>query len=79
MYNFAAGDPIVPSHPKILEEVQKRMAIEPILYPPIAGISELRSLAAEWMNADYGCTYKEENTLVTAGGKFALFAAMQLF
>lgn len=78
VYNFAAGDPIVPSHPRILEEVQRRMASEPILYPPIAGISELRTLAAEWMRADYGCTYEEENTLVTAGGKFALFAAMQL-
>ncbi len=77
VYNFAAGDPILPSHPKVIEEVAHALKSEPILYPPVAGIPELRSAAAEWMNRQYNCTFAVENTLVTAGGKFALFAAMQ--
>jgi aspartate/methionine/tyrosine aminotransferase len=78
VYNFAAGDPILPSHPQVIEAVEKAMHSELILYSPVAGIPELRKAAAEWMRQHYNCPYMEENTLVTAGGKFALFAAMQI-
>ncbi|MBS0604174.1 MAG: aminotransferase class I/II-fold pyridoxal phosphate-dependent enzyme [Verrucomicrobia bacterium] len=78
VYNFAAGDPIVPSHPKVIEAVSAALASEMVLYAPVAGLSELREAAAEWMNEEYGCSYTKENTLVAAGGKFALYAAMQI-
>lgn len=77
VYNFAAGDPILPTHYQVLEAVNRAMQSELILYPPVAGIPELREEAAKWMNAEYHCSYTPENTLVTAGGKFVLFAAMQ--
>jgi aspartate/methionine/tyrosine aminotransferase len=54
------------------------MHSEMILYPPVEGITELRKEAMHWINAEYDCHYALENTLVTAGGKFVLFAAMQL-
>lgn len=78
VYNFAAGDPILPSHPKVIATVQEAMESELILYPPVAGLQELRKSVCEWMNREYRCNYKIENTLVTAGGKFAIFAAMQI-
>ncbi len=78
VYNFAAGDPILASHPLIVKAVQERMEKEMVLYSPVSGLSELRSLAANWVNTEYDCAYEVDNTLVTAGGKFALFAAMQL-
>ena len=53
------------------------MQSELIPYSPVAGIPELRREAALWMNQLYRCSFTEESTLVTAGGKFALFAAMQ--
>lgn len=78
IHNFAAGDPILPSHPRIVEAVAERLTAEPILYPPVSGLTDLRKEAYRWVNALYGCAYEEENTLVTAGGKFALFAALQI-
>ena len=78
VHNFAAGDPILPSHPQVVEAVTKRLGVESILYPPIAGLTDLKQEACHWINALYDCAYKEENTLVTAGGKFALFAALQI-
>jgi aspartate aminotransferase len=78
IYNFAAGDPVLPSHPKVIEAVSQAIDSEMILYPPVAGLSNLRREAAQWMGQNYDCTYDEENTLVTAGGKFAIFAAMQI-
>jgi aspartate aminotransferase len=78
VYNFAAGDPILPSHSKVIEAVGQAMDSELILYPPVAGLPQLRKSAMEWMNRKYQCNYKVENTLVTAGGKFAIFAAIQI-
>lgn len=78
VYNFAAGDPILPSHARVIEAVEAEMRTEMILYPPVAGIPELRQCASQWMNENYATSFTEENTIVTAGGKFALFAAIQL-
>lgn len=78
VHNFAAGDPILPSHPAVIEAVTSALErAQPILYPPVAGIPELRQVAAAWMNSEYRCDFTVDNTLVTAGGKFALFAALQ--
>ena len=78
IYNFAAGDPILPSHPKVVETVARTIDTQYVLYPPVAGLTELRRMASDWMNQQYGCSYKEENTIVTTGGKFAIFSAMQI-
>lgn len=78
VHNFAAGDPIISSNPKVIEAVSSALKTELILYPPVAGLSELRKTSADWMNQNYNCHYKVENTLVTVGGKFGLFAAMQV-
>ncbi len=78
VYNFAAGDPLLPSNPEVIQAVTQAIQTEPILYPPVAGLPELRKEAAKWMNRRYRCNYSVDNTLVTAGGKFALFAAMQI-
>lgn len=78
VHNFAAGDPVIPSNPKVIEAVVAAIKTEPILYPPVAGLPELRRISADWMNQKYNCRYNQENTLVTVGGKFGLFAAMQV-
>ncbi len=77
VYNFAAGDPILSPHPVVVEAVTAAMHSELILYPPVAGLEALRKEAILWMGESYGAHYGIENTLVTAGGKFALLAAMQ--
>ena len=78
VYNFAAGDPVIPSDPHVIEAVIEGLHSQLVLYPPVAGLPELRKAAAQWMHTRYKSSFGLENTLVTAGGKFALFAAMQL-
>lgn len=78
VYNFAAGEPIVPSHPAVIEAVTCALQEELVLYPPVWGLDALRNLAREWMQESYLAPYEMGETLVTAGGKFALFAAMQV-
>lgn len=78
VYNFAAGDPVVPSNSEVIEKVIAEIKNEQIVYAPVAGLSDLRQAAATWVNEEYACNYTLENILVTTGGKFALFAAMQV-
>lgn len=77
IYNFAAGDPVLPNHEAIvlagIRAVQNKYAP----YPPVAGLPRLRELAAAWMNATWDTSYRSENVLITCGGKFGLYAAMQ--
>ena len=78
VHNFAAGDPVIPSHAIVIEAVTEAMKTELILYPSVSGMPELRKAACDWINHKYKCRYKVENTLVTVGGKFGLFAAMEV-
>lgn len=75
--NFAAGDPVLPNHPAILEAAEAALQEGNSPYAPVAGLLELRTLAADWMNRRYQATYTPDETLVTCGGKFGLYAALQ--
>lgn len=77
VYNLSAGEPILPPHPTIIEGATTAIHSGKTLYPPIAGIPELRKAACDWMNKHYGTPYQIKNTLVTCGGKFGVFAACQ--
>lgn len=76
VWNYAGGDPVLPNHPAILEGAMKGLKTTIVPYPPLAGLLELRRLAAEWVNCAYGCCYTFSQVLVTSGGKFALFSAL---
>ena len=70
------------NHPPLIRDAKAaREAIEQgkTLNPPVAGIPELRRVAAQWMRNQYGTRYEVANTLVTCGGKFAIFSALQAF
>ncbi len=76
VYNFSAGDIALENHPAIVKAVEHGIKRGLLPYPPIAGITDLRKAAAHWMQKAHGVPYGIENTLVTPGGKFALFAAL---
>lgn len=78
IYNFGSGDPAVPNHPAVLKEVEKAASEQVSPYAPVGGLTELREEAAQWMNRRYGSRYRIDHTIVTCGGKFALFAALQV-
>ncbi len=75
--NFAAGDPVLENHPLILEGAKRALEKRNVPYTPTAGIPELRKAATKWMNERHHAEYKDAQCLVTAGGKFALYAALQ--
>jgi aspartate aminotransferase len=76
--NFAAGDPVLANHPAILEAAKQALKEELSPYAPVAGLIELRRLAADWMNRRYQAQYAIKQTMVTCGGKFGLYAALQV-
>ncbi|EKE08661.1 MAG: hypothetical protein ACD_17C00063G0004 [uncultured bacterium] len=78
VFNFAAGDPILPNHPAILEAANRAIQEGISPYAPIAGLTELRTLAADWMNRRYQAQYDISQTIVTCGGKFGIYAALQI-
>lgn len=78
IYNFGSGDPMVPNHPAVLREVEKALRDHFSPYAPIGGLLQLRKMAAEWMNRRYASRFGVDQTIVTCGGKFALFAACQV-
>ena len=78
VYNFAAGDPVILNHPAISKAAVVAAEARLSPYAPIMGLPELRLIAANWINSTYATQFGMENTLVTCGGKFALFAALQL-
>ncbi|MBI4250228.1 pyridoxal phosphate-dependent aminotransferase [Candidatus Uhrbacteria bacterium] len=74
VYNLAAGEPMVDTHPLVIESAAKAMRDGKTHYPPVAGIPELREASVAWMNSTYGTRYEQKNSIVTCGGKFGVFA-----
>lgn len=74
IYNFAVGDPVFPNHPVIFQAISKVLEEGYVPYAPVAGLPELRKLVAEWMGAGYTI----DNTLVCCGGKYAIFASLEV-
>lgn len=74
IYNLSAGEPIIPLHPVVREELCVLFQDQSVAYAPTAGLLELRECAAEWMNTLYGTSYDYRSVLITPGGKFGLYA-----
>ncbi len=79
VYNLSAGEPMLAPHPAIVEGALQAMHAGKTLYPPVAGIPELRQAAAQWMRTTYGTWFEQKNTLVTCGGKFGIFALLEAY
>ena len=79
VYNLSAGEPMLPTHPLVIETATKAMQQGKTLYPPVAGIPELRRAMVRWMNDTYRTAYTDKNILVTCGGKFGIYALCQAF
>jgi len=77
VYNLSAGEPIMNTAQYLKETVDWAMESGQTLYPPVAGIDELRAKAVEWMNKNYKSNYAPKNTLITCGGKFGIYLLLQ--
>lgn len=77
VYNLSAGEPVLPPNHAIVDAAKKAIDEGKTGYPPVAGLSDLRRAAAQWVNRVHDTQFSWTNTLVTPGGKFAIFAACQ--
>lgn len=77
IFNLSAGEPLVETghyFKNILDWVIEHRETH---YPPVAGIPELRNESANWLNKTYDTNYTTANTLITCGGKFGIYLALQ--
>jgi aspartate aminotransferase len=78
MVEFGAGEPHFPTPQHIkdaaIEAIQKNFT----KYTAVPGIPELRAAIVRRHAADFGSDYKPEETVVSTGGKLALFNAIQV-
>jgi len=74
--NLSVGDIFIDPHPLIKETIRKACDETSITYPPVEGLSELRSSIAEYLRNSRGIEASSENILVTAGASEAFLIAL---
>lgn len=77
IFNLSAGEPELMPHPIIVDAALQALQQGKTLYPPVAGIPELRQAASQWMNREYHCNFNTDQCVVTPGGKFAIYLLLQ--
>lgn len=77
VYNLSAGEPIVEKAYYFKEISKWVLQNNQTNYPPVPGLQPLRDAAAEWMNNMYQTNFNAENILVTCGGKYGIYLALQ--
>jgi aspartate aminotransferase len=78
--DLGAGEPDFPTPEHIKAAAHAAIDANFTKYTPSAGIMELRQAICDRYRIDYGVEFKPEETIVTAGGKQALYnVAMALF
>ena len=78
--DFGAGEPDFPTPDAVKAAGHTALDQNFTRYTPVAGIVELKRAIADRYKQDYGVEYKDNEIIVTAGGKQALYnTAMVLF
>jgi aspartate aminotransferase len=71
--DFGAGEPDFPSPPVAVEAARRALAEGFTKYTPGSGIPELRAAVAELYRRDFGAPWTAAHSVITVGGKAALF------
>ena len=79
VYNLSAGEPVMSPPAAVVAAAELAIRNGQTLYPPVSGIAELRTVAARWMESTFSASYTPEETIVTCGGKFAIYTLCQAF
>ncbi|TAD80167.1 MAG: pyridoxal phosphate-dependent aminotransferase [Oscillatoriales cyanobacterium] len=74
--SFSAGEPDFPTPPHVVAAAQRAMDEGKTRYGPAAGEPALREAIAHKLQRDNGITYAPQQTIVTNGGKHALYGLM---
>lgn len=77
VYNLTVGEPQIDTPEVIRQAAIDAMNAGKTLYTPLAGIPELRSEVATWMNKNFAAHFEKNNVIVTCGGKHGLLLTLQ--
>jgi aspartate aminotransferase len=78
--DFGAGEPDFPTPTPVKAAAHDALDHDFTKYTPAAGIAELKRAVADRYRSDYGVDYQDNEVIITAGGKQALYnAALTLF
>lgn len=77
IFNLSAGEPIIDPIEIMQEAGIKAIKEGKFRYPPVAGLPELREESVKWHNRLYGTSFNSNNIVITAGGKFEIYALCQ--
>lgn len=78
--DFGAGEPDFPTPEPVKRAAHRAIDANFTRYTPNAGIADLRRALVDRYRRDYGVAYAEDEVIVSAGGKQALYnAALALF
>ena len=78
--DFGAGEPDFSTPDAIKVAAHQALDANFTRYTPVAGIADLKKAICDRYKADYGVDYQENQIIVTAGGKQALYnTALSLF
>jgi aspartate aminotransferase len=78
--DFGAGEPDFPTPDPIKDAAHSALDANFTRYTPVPGIADLRRAICERYKADYDVDYADNEVIVTAGGKQALYnSALALF
>src|SRR6476620_8319860 len=71
--DFGAGEPDFPTPTPVKAAAHDALDHDFTKYTPASGIAELKRAVADRYRADYGVEYAENEIIITAGGKQALY------
>ena len=71
--SLAVGEPDFPTPKHICEAAKAAIDDNFCRYTPVPGIAELRQAVAGYFKKVYDADIKAENTIISAGGKHALY------
>jgi len=74
---LSSGDPNINTHPAIIKALNKALNQGETNYGPSQGKIELRKALSDYLTNRSGMNYSPEEIIVTPGGKFAVYAALQ--
>lgn len=76
--DLSIGIPMVDPDPLFATTATEAIKLGKVTYPPSAGYPSLRETFSSWHNKNYQTDFKFEETIVTSGGRHAMFMLLQL-
>ncbi|MFZ2189886.1 MAG: pyridoxal phosphate-dependent aminotransferase [Candidatus Magasanikiibacteriota bacterium] len=77
VYNLSVGEPMIDTPEVIKAGAIQALAENKTHYPPVFGLVELKNEAVKWFNKSFQANYNSDEVLVTVGGKFGIYLALQ--